>query len=409
MPSKQKTINKLISSVLNSNTYEVSEFMKKNLDFDHSAKIYKGETLLSLSAKMLAEESKKAPGSSNLEGAKDIFYILLYNEPNFEDKAPEKNNAINSVNSMGESALYILSKNYNENLKDVIEDIIFDINRVVDDEEDQIDPGINLNDLLFGAAKAKNGELLSKAIDDLQLDINAEDANSTNALMYACYSGNKDNVMKILDYKSKTEPEDLENFVNAKNAYGENAVTLIMQNSWNDTAPAPGVRKFIISKLLESGFDMDSTNDNGDTVLMQLIRPNVIDQKVIGILLNEEITTNINQQNNQGDTALTLACGYNKPYVVDRILERDDICVGISNSKGRDALEAAKMHGIDSHVYNSVSVYKISSELDLDLDPNFMYGVYYDFPEIVQAEEFGNRSNSGLVGDADQSDGVELI
>jgi hypothetical protein len=276
----------LFAAIKRCDVKAVSDYLKSNPEAVFNERLnpaVDNDTSLTYSAKILADENNKNHNNSEqVEKAKDIFYILLHNDPRlpdidydpcYDDKQVDKISTINSVNKEGDSALTILAKNYDENIKQVIEDIIFDMKKVVDEEEDQIDKNVNVNDLLLGAAEAKNTELLTKALEEYKLDIDARDELGASVLMHAC-KGPAYNIQKIIDHKLNIEPNNLGEFVSIRDNSGKSAVDYLSARSWHDISAVASVKDKLINKLLQYSSEKystsEQTSDNNDSQQAEL-------------------------------------------------------------------------------------------------------------------------------------------
>ncbi len=200
------------------------------------------------------------------------------------------------------------------------------------------------NALLLAVANDKDLTLTNYFISK-GLDLNSADAAGNNAFSYAAKSGNIE-VLKTLVQKGIKPNANVMLMAAQGGGGGANLATYQYLESLNIKPTATSksgenvlhylVRKpnqmQIIKYFLDKGLDINQTDEEGNTVLMNAAASNR-DTAVLAMLLLH--TKNVNQANQNGVTALALAVRSNSPEIVNYLISKG-ASVNILDKKGNN-------------------------------------------------------------------------
>lgn len=224
-----------------------------------------------------------------------------------------------------------------------------------------------LNKLLLKAASSKFGKikavldssgLKEYSIRDLiakGADVNfKEEFTNKTALMNAALNSSLNIMKSLLDAGAD---------VNIQNNYGETALMIFVKNFKNPTSPSSSEIK-IAKAFLNYGTDVDIADNMGKTVLM-LVGELSLAKKII------ERSKNINQLNEDGDTALIHASYHGSDAIVKHLI-KNGADVDIKGDGGLTAEENAVNRSGDPkenvRYTNIVKMLKKASNNNVDVD-----------------------------------------
>lgn len=187
------------------------------------------------------------------------------------------------------------------------------------------------NDVLLIASICGNLNAVKSLLQRPDVDINTQNNEGKTALMLASQLGHKE-IVNILLTQSRIN-------INIKDKNGNNA---LLCSSCKDPAiskiPPETVQQQIAEMLLASHLDINDTNNEGKTALMLACQTNNT-AIVKTLLLHSNIA--INQQDPTGKTALILATQAKHPHIIDLLLAHQDIDINCQDHNGQTALMTA--------------------------------------------------------------------
>ena len=188
---------------------------------------------------------------------------------------------------------------------------------------------------LMFASGCRNGQLVVKClICDCQCDLSLQDSKGNTALHIACKQKSVETTKLILEAKGCD--------VNVRNNEGFSPVLLActeddhsMQNRILET----------LELLVEANCDVSAVTNSGETAIMLIVKwVETKYQEIIEYLVNS-CGCDLSLQNNNGNTALHIACRVNNATFVDALLKQKACNLGIKNSDGNTPLHVACSQG----------------------------------------------------------------
>ena len=144
-------------------------------------------------------------------------------------------------------------------------------------------------------------QLLSDLLQSGRCDIGVKDAKGRTALHLACICGNAKTVQILLEYNACVVSVD---------NIGRNALCQVVTNGLQNQVD-------IIQLLLSHGSNINQVDNNGDSALMLSIECG--NEDVLRLLLSYDI--NVNHANNTGETALSLASLIGICWIFEALIE----------------------------------------------------------------------------------------
>ena len=185
------------------------------------------------------------------------------------------------------------------------------------------------NTALSMAAKERNEDMVNLLLSQ-GADTNVKNMHGNSTLMEACISGNLNIMKAILTCNQGVK-------INSKNKDGCTALSIACHSNNFDG----------IKILLAAGSDINiKNNNNGNTVLMSVIEKGYMEP--LDLIL-EHKNVLIDTKNNDGYTALMIACFYNRLDIIQRLIQhRAD--VDLKNDVGDTALMISCRYGHENVV-----------------------------------------------------------
>jgi len=245
--------------------------------------------------------------------------------------------------------------------------IIFE--NMIDDDDREIamvliDAGANLNQRdingktpLIDAVMMEEPKLVSKILIK-GADMDARDNTGSTALMYASENGNKEIVTMLID--SNVNSVDRNDHSALYKAFLNNhndIVDMLIQAGANINSellraaiinPSPIIDN-LVRKLIQSGADVLTMDDEGNTPLMLALRRRNVN--IAKLLIKKGgIGSNIITQDTRGDTPLMIALQKGDIDLAKLLIKDGGIGPNIKNNTGKTALMIAQEKGYDDIV-----------------------------------------------------------
>ncbi|XP_063923595.1 uncharacterized protein LOC135137792 isoform X2 [Zophobas morio] len=221
---------------------------------------------------------------------------------------------VNAKNKNGTTALQLacLTGVY-QNAK-----ILLDIGASIDSTDKD-----NKNALHFASESTQVNEDIIKTLTEKGIDVNAQDTNGTTAFQLACINGVYENAKTLLDVGASI------NIANHKNN-NNNALHYASESQQNN--------RDIIGLLIENGIDVNAQNENGTTAL-QLACLKGVYENAITLL---DFDASINRMDKEGNNALHYASkSQQNNHDIIELLSEEGIDINVQNQNGTTALQFA--------------------------------------------------------------------
>ena len=161
------------------------------------------------------------------------------------------------------------------------------------------------------------------------IDMQIKNNDGRIALLIAAQSGTKEIMEILLQHKDRYDINSVDNMM-------KTALHLAMHNTY-DRIPD------IVRLLCEHGINMDLKDSNGNNALVFAVRQYV--PAAVQILLEYSDKFDINSQNNEGNSALHMACANDKLDIVQQLCQMPNININLLNNAGETGYAIASRKG----------------------------------------------------------------
>lgn len=188
--------------------------------------------------------------------------------------------------------------------------------------------------------------ILSEKLEKEKINgFNLKDIRGRTALHTACEYSSPDMVKKLLDVLRVKLGEEGINSFNEKDQEGKTPLHIACEND----------KKLTVSMLLaQEDVNNQIRDNNGNNILHLSLRKGGCGSTAITILSKSLI--DINAENDDGDTALHIACGHmwknknNPKKIIKRLLKEEDIDVNKTNKYGETPLKISCLNLIKANI-----------------------------------------------------------